>query len=409
MPALYSITTRASGTILTAAIYNADHQNHVNFGDAAHLGGFSANASQMQQAVNPGDVGSESLALSISDELTRVRYIIAKMRGTDFWYRSPNLAVQLGSSNDVGRNLLHNPLFNIQQRGSGPWTVGQYTADRWNTAVVVDTASYSVVAMIDGARTAIGDEAAQFTMQVGFTGNAGATAVSYLQQRIENMRRLAGKTVTFSFWATASVALKLGINGAQYFGTGGSPSAAINILATGLSINATTSWARYSVTFAIPSIVGKTLGTNNDHYTSVQIYFSSGANNNAIAGNIGVQSGTVQLWGVQLEVGSVATPLEKIDPQQDLAKCQRFYALGQLGACGYASAAGQPSGTMAYFPVTMRAIPGVTVGSAIGADTNVTAGAAVDTIGQDSFRYSLTSAGVGATFGARAFTASADL
>ena len=41
--------------------------------------------------------------------------------------------------------------------------------------------------------------------------------------------------------------------------------------------------------------------------------------------NVGVQSGSIAIWGVQLEIGSVATPLEKPDPQQDLAKCQRFY------------------------------------------------------------------------------------
>lgn len=46
---------------------------------------------------------------------------------------------------------------------------------------------------------------------------------------------------------------------------------------------------------------------------------------NARAGLIGVQSYTLQLWGVQLEIGSVATALEMPDPQQDLAKCQRFY------------------------------------------------------------------------------------
>ena len=77
MPALYSITTRADGTILTAAIYNADHQNHVNNGDATQLGGYSTSVAQMQSTTNPGDVGSESLAASIADELARLRYVLA--------------------------------------------------------------------------------------------------------------------------------------------------------------------------------------------------------------------------------------------------------------------------------------------------------------------------------------------
>lgn len=87
MPALYTITTRASGTILTAAIYNADHQNHVNNGDCTQLGGYSANSTQMKVQTYPGDVGSESLALSIGDELARIRYTIAVMRGTTTWYQ----------------------------------------------------------------------------------------------------------------------------------------------------------------------------------------------------------------------------------------------------------------------------------------------------------------------------------
>lgn len=101
MPALYSITTRASGTILTAAIYNADHQNHVNNGDAAHLGGYEASVGQMQAQTSPGDVGSENLGVSIADEFARIRYIIAAIKGTTFWYQNPNAAGAGGSTADV--------------------------------------------------------------------------------------------------------------------------------------------------------------------------------------------------------------------------------------------------------------------------------------------------------------------
>jgi len=87
MPALYSITTRASGTTLTANIYNTDHQNHVNNGDAEHLGGYSDSTSQMQATTDPGNVGSESLASSISDEIERLRYVIKALSGNDQWYQ----------------------------------------------------------------------------------------------------------------------------------------------------------------------------------------------------------------------------------------------------------------------------------------------------------------------------------
>jgi hypothetical protein len=68
---------------------------------------------------------------------------------------------------------------------------------------------------------------------------------------------------------------------------------------------------------------------------------------------------------VQLEIGSVATPLEKPDPQQDLAKCQRFFyastAANALGAsvAGYI-VAGVGVSISQPFPTMMRAAPTLT-------------------------------------------------
>ena len=89
MPALYSITTRAAGSVLTAAIYNADHQNHVNNGDTTQLGGYSSSVAQMQTQNDPGQVGSESLSSSIADELSRLRFKIAALQGQTYWYPTP--------------------------------------------------------------------------------------------------------------------------------------------------------------------------------------------------------------------------------------------------------------------------------------------------------------------------------
>jgi hypothetical protein len=35
------------------------------------------------------------------------------------------------SAGNVGRNLLHNAMFNVWQRGTGPFNTAGYTADRW--------------------------------------------------------------------------------------------------------------------------------------------------------------------------------------------------------------------------------------------------------------------------------------
>jgi hypothetical protein len=236
---------------------------------------------------------------------------------------------------NVGRNLIHNSLFNIQQRGVGPWGTG-YTADRWQLFTSTSACNVYVIAATDGDRGNIGDEAAASILEPQFSGTGGAGDYVIIGQAIENVRRLANKTVTLSFWANASAALKFGVSFDQIFGTGGSPSPAVQ--GNGSSVTLSGSWSRYSLTFAIPSIAGKVLGTNNDTRTQMYLWLSTGSSNSVRSGGVGVQSGTVNIWGVQLEVGSVATPLEKPDPQQDLAKCQRFYQTGYYQLYAYGTA-----------------------------------------------------------------------
>jgi hypothetical protein len=136
------------------------------------------------------------------------------------------------------------------------------------------------------------------------------------------------------------------------------------------------SWARYTMTAAIPSIIGKTRGTNGNDILQLVFYFSCAPTNPnyAASGNLGVQSGSIGLWGVQLEVlqpGAplVPTALEKLDPVLQLQQCQRFYltAGGQLWGYGVA-------GTwLTYhvpFCITMRAVPSIVIN---GSSTNTTA------------------------------------
>lgn len=268
---------------------------------------------------------------------------------------------------DIGRNLVHNPQFNVAQRGTGPFTSIGYTVDRWLVSATLDTVSITNNVAVDSDRAGIGDESVTRLLVNNFTGNAGATAVNYIAQGIESVNRLSGKTVTVSFWARCGAgALNLGVGMFQYFGTGGSPSASVGVAGQAVSLSAT--WAWYSKTFTLPSVAGKTLGTNNNDATWFQFFFSSGTNNAFSAGGIGVQSGAVVLWGVQIEIGSVATPLAKRDPADELALCQRFYQTGYVNTAG--------SGVIAVnyrvggtFLKPMRATPTMSQGTST--DTNI--------------------------------------
>jgi hypothetical protein len=126
----------------------------------------------------------------------------------------------------------------------------------------------------------------------------------------------------------------------------------------GQSVTVTTTWTRFSVTLTLPSVAGKTLGTAGDDATFVNFWFSSGATQNVRSGSVGVQSGTIQLWGVQLEIGSAMTPLEKPDPQQDIAKCQRFYQTSPFSSYG-AGSNGPSLRVPIPLVVQMRAAPTV--------------------------------------------------
>jgi hypothetical protein len=311
--------------------------------------------------------------------------------------------------NNVGRNKLHNSMFNVAQRGAGPWTGSGYTADRWYTAISLDTSSVSMGQYSDANRTAIGDEEAINFLSVGVTGNAGAGAFTLLHQPIENVRRLANKTVTVSFWANSTAGTpKVGVQLRQYFGTGGSPSAFVDLNATPVTISG--AQVRYSVTITLPSISGKALGTNGDHYTRLALWLSSGATNNALSGGIGVQTATFVFWGIQREIAQPGqtqpTPLEKPDPVLQLQQCQRFFRLGRTDMQGGAYTAGVTAFAKTDFGTTMRANPTVVAGT--GTNTNVS-GLSVGPLNSDGVYASATATATGNWSILQAFTASADL
>lgn len=88
---------------LTASDLNAEINNILDNLDAEGAGGYSDNLSEMRAQTDPGEVGSESLATSLADDIERLRFTIAEMKGETYWYTTAdtNLASvqsQLGSA-----------------------------------------------------------------------------------------------------------------------------------------------------------------------------------------------------------------------------------------------------------------------------------------------------------------------
>ena len=313
-----------------------------------------------------------------------------------------------GALANVGRNLIHNSMFNLSQRGAGGWSTGNsYTADRWllNFNAGNDSSTITRNAAVDATRTAIGDEDVGYILSNVFTGSAITAGFCQFVQRIEGVRRLAGKTITVSFWAAAAATVKIGVNFLRIYGTGGTPTGGDWAFATGSSVTLSTAWARYSMTFVMPSVAGKMLGTNGDDYTALTFWFSASTQNNAVAGNIGVQSGNVSIWGVQLEVGSTATPLEKLDPMTQLQQCQRFYQTGYANLAGYLNV-GNSASTIYAFPVPMRGSVNFT--STFSQQVNCS-GSGVTAYGTTHYQVYTNGSGLGGYACSGTFTASADL
>jgi hypothetical protein len=231
-----------------------------------------------------------------------------------------------------------------------------------------------------------------------------STGLTQILQYVEDTRRTSNKTVVLSFYAKGSAALSVGAYMQQNFGSGGSPSGQV-VFGT-QSVAITTSWARYSMTFTVPSIAGKTFGTTpNTSSLLLGIGLSAGAAASPTLG-VGVQSGTFTFWGMQLEVGPVASPLETKEIGQDLKLCQRFYQT--FPTLQIYTSNGLASGAMIQdfiFPVTMRIAPTGTLsaasyGNASAATVNAT------TVSEARIQISVTANG--AAFGSFTAAFSAD-
>ena len=262
----------------------------------------------------------------------------------------------------AGKNKIINGDFFINQKGfTSTTSSGNYNFDRWIFYTNTGTGTLSTETFTLGTAPVTGYEGKNFA-RIVTSGQTGTGAYAYHQQRIESVRTFANQTVTVSFWAKASTGTPtIAASFAQSFGTGGSPSSAV--LTSGIKNTLTTSWARYSATFAIPSISGKTIGTNNNDYLGLYLWVSAGTDFNAYTDSMGIQNNTFDIWGVQVEAGSVATPFTTATGsiQGELAACQRYYQ--NTGANVIWS--GNVVSTVSYYncaqlPVIMRSSPTVT-------------------------------------------------
>lgn len=299
----------------------------------------------------------------------------------------------------MGSSFLRNKIINgamvIDQRNAGASIVagGVFATDRWRT-----------VEGTDGAATAqqVTDAPTGFNYSLKWTtttadSNLTTTQGCWFSQDIEgynisefNFGTASATNVTISFWVKSSLTGTFG--GAIRNG------AATRSYPFTYTISSANTWEYKTVT-----IPGDTTGTwATDSSAGMNVFFGlgvgptySGTANTWNAGNFVTPTGAVSVigtlnatWlvtGVQLEVGSSATPFERRQYGQELALCQRYYYKIQADDANTIFGSGfcdNTTGVLTYlnFPTQMRVTPTALEQSGTAGDYRIRRSSATNTV-----------------------------
>jgi len=257
------------------------------------------------------------------------------------------------------RNKLINGNFDFWQRGTSLAAAAafRYLADRWVSNALGATVAYSQGVFALG-QTGVPGEPAYAAVLTSTTSSTTTDAVTF-GQRIEGARTLAGQQAVLSFWAKADANRNIAVEFNQNFGSGGSPSTNVNSIGV-TTLALTTQYQLFKVPVTLPSIAGKTLGTNGDDNLEIDFWLSAGSNYASRSNSLGTQAGQFIFARVQLEAGNVATPFEQRPLGTELALCQRYYETAAIAPLFINSVT--PIGMMfpIYYRATKRTVPTVT-------------------------------------------------
>jgi len=250
------------------------------------------------------------------------------------------VTADMASSVPLGtKNLIINGAMQISQRATtstGITEIGYYTVDRWNNSML--TAGTWTSTQDTDAPDGFGSS---LKMQCT-TANASLSAGSYNNittrfegQNLQYLKKgtIDSKSLTVSFWVKSN---KTGTYVAEMQDFNNS-----RINSQSFTIDTASTWEKKTITY-----IGDTSGAlTNDNNQSLnwKIWLAAGTtftsgtlatsweaydNANRAVGQVNLADSTdnyINITGVQLELGSTATPFEHRSYGQELALCQRYY------------------------------------------------------------------------------------
>jgi hypothetical protein len=218
----------------------------------------------------------------------------------------------------AGKNAIINGGMDIWQRGTSftiPSSSITYTADRWAAYRGATGATVTRQTTSDSTNLPFIQYCTRIARDSGNTSTAGL----YFAYSFDSVNTIpfAGKTVTFSYYARrgANYSATSNLLVVQFYTGTGTDQNVINgytgnttVLDTTSTL--TTTWQRFTHTFTIAS-------------TATEMGFNYVGN---VIGTAGAAD-YYDITGIQLEVGSVATPFSRAGGtiQGELAACQRYY------------------------------------------------------------------------------------
>ena len=292
------------------------------------------------------------------------------------------------------RNKIINGDFDIWQRGTGTSATGSRydSADRWLIGAGSSTGSLSRQAHTLGQTDVPGNPRYFARLAITATGSA----FTRISQSVEDVRTLAGKLITVTFWAKYNADApsgNLGVRLYQSFGTGGTPSGEVSHSV--MDITLTNSWQKFTDTVTLGSLAGKTLGSNGDDHLRLRVHNATNETWDMDISHVSVVEG---------DATSEDDPFSPRHISQELALCQRYYSKLYAHDRFYADAtAGWPTH---YTPVQMRAAPTVTRSSAY--NSNI-ASATVTVLDAYSWRTEVVASSAGMIQDDASYTCDAEL